>query len=107
MMLLCKLCGYQFLSQSTGAKGKTWLIDQLMHHLSHQHRENTAELAAMIAAVSGYLTLRLYATVPEEETDLRAALADTERELFGLILGRMRLRKLMGNSEQGGQGGKN
>lgn len=110
MMLLCKLCGHQFLSVSAGSKGKTWVIDQLLHHLSQEHKQDAAaELAAMIGLAGGYIAVRLYARIPDEETELGDWIKESERELFALISGDAvtRLREVLMENPKGGRGGAN
>lgn len=105
MTLFCNLCGHQIHSAQGETNGQTFVIDWLMRHLAQQHKKESAELAARIAAVSGYLTVRLYARIPATEEELIRDLAEIERELFGIISGDVitRLRDVM----RGGQGGAN
>lgn len=105
MTLLCKLCGHEINSARPGPKAITSVIDQLMQHSAYVHKEDAAELALAIAAVSGYLAVRMFGTIPDDEYELRAGLAETERELFAIISGDVvtRLRDQM----RGGQGGTN
>ena len=105
MMLSCKLCGDNFSSDLAGVEGRTLVIDQLLHHLTRQHKQDIGELAAKINATGGYLAVRMFGEVPNGETDLRAGLADTERDLFAILSGDVvtRLREVM----RGGQGGTN
>lgn len=109
MMLLCKLCGHQFISARPGEKASTSVIDQLMQHLAYLHKDDAAELAAAIAGASGYLAVRMFAKIPDEENELRARLAETERELFALISGDAvtRLRDVLMENPKGGRGGAN
>lgn len=109
MTFSCKLCGHQINSLRPGDKAIASVIDQLMLHLAQDHKQDGAELAARIAAVSGYLAVRLYARIPETERELLRGLAEIERELFALISGDVitRLRDVMMEKPRGGQGGAN
>lgn len=110
MTVLCNLCGHQINSLRPGDKASASVIDQLMFHVSQHHKQDGAELAARIVAVSGYLAVRLYARIPATEDELIRGLADIERELFAVISGGdvvTRLRDVMTEKPRGGQGGAN
>lgn len=110
MKLCCKLCSHESIFEgSPGQKGQIALTDNLMRHIAHQHKQSASELAVSIAAASGYLAIRMFGTIPDDEHELRAGLAETERELFAVISGDAiaRLREVMMSNPKGGRGGAN